>query len=93
MMSLIDDLARRFRVERLLRNSKGVAAVEFAMILPFMVTAYLGSVEVGNGIAVDGAGNAYVTGTTSSSQATFPVKVGPDAGQPGAGSPPTATPS
>jgi hypothetical protein len=34
--------------------------------------------ERGYGIAVDGAGNAYVTGWTASSEATFPVKVGPD---------------
>jgi hypothetical protein len=41
---------------------------------------YLGGAgfELGNGIAVDGAGSVYVTGTTSSNQATFPVKVGPD---------------
>ncbi|HQK25646.1 MAG TPA: SBBP repeat-containing protein, partial [Synergistaceae bacterium] len=32
----------------------------------------------GSGIAVDGAGCAYVTGTTKSAQDTFPVKVGPD---------------
>ena len=32
----------------------------------------------GSGIDVDSAGNAYVTGTTSSTQATFPVAVGPD---------------
>jgi hypothetical protein len=32
----------------------------------------------GSGIAVDAAGNAYVTGYTTSSQATFPVTVGPD---------------
>ena len=31
-----------------------------------------------HGIAVDGSGNAYVTGTTSSTQADFPEKVGPD---------------
>ncbi|HKP88123.1 MAG TPA: SBBP repeat-containing protein [Blastocatellia bacterium] len=30
------------------------------------------------GIAVDGAGNAYVFGDTDSNQSTFPVKVGPD---------------
>jgi uncharacterized repeat protein (TIGR02543 family) len=34
--------------------------------------------EFAYGIAVDGSGNAYVTGNTSSTQATFPVKVGPD---------------
>ncbi|MGH2675840.1 MAG: SBBP repeat-containing protein, partial [Actinomycetota bacterium] len=32
----------------------------------------------GRGVAVDGAGNAYVTGSTSSTEATFPEAVGPD---------------
>ena len=31
----------------------------------------------GIGIAVDAAGNAYVTGSTAPTEATFPVKVGP----------------
>jgi len=41
---------------------------------------YIGgaSFDEGNGIAVDQAGNAYVTGRTSSSQVSFPVTVGPD---------------
>ena len=30
------------------------------------------------GIAVDSSGNAYVTGYTASTEATFPVTVGPD---------------
>ena len=34
--------------------------------------------DVGVGIAVDGAGNAYVSGYTASSEATFPVTAGPD---------------
>jgi hypothetical protein len=34
--------------------------------------------DVSNGIAIDGAGNAYVTGETGSTEATFPVTVGPD---------------
>ena len=34
--------------------------------------------DYGNGIAVDNAGNTYVAGWTQSSQATFPVTVGPD---------------
>jgi hypothetical protein len=41
---------------------------------------YIGGVnwDEGTGVAVDGAGNAYVTGYTASDQATFPVKGGPD---------------
>jgi hypothetical protein len=34
--------------------------------------------DVGRGIAVDSVGNAYVTGYTTSDQATFPITVGPD---------------
>jgi len=34
--------------------------------------------ETANGIAVDGSGNAYVAGNTSSREATFPVAIGPD---------------
>ena len=34
--------------------------------------------DYGEGIAVDSAGNAYVTGDTHSSEATFPVVQGPD---------------
>jgi len=34
--------------------------------------------DYGSGIAVDGTGSAYISGYTSSSEATFPVTVGPD---------------
>ena len=46
----------------------------------FIYCGYIGGsgFDLGQGIAVDGAGNAYVTGHTSSSQATFPETVGPD---------------
>ncbi len=41
---------------------------------------YIGGNDLdwGKGIAVDGAGNAYVTGVTYSTQASFPVTGGPD---------------
>ena len=34
--------------------------------------------DEGQGIAVDNSGNAYVTGSTESTEASFPVTVGPD---------------
>jgi Flp pilus assembly protein TadG len=33
-------------------NRNGIAAVEFALILPFMLTLYLGGTELGDGLAV-----------------------------------------
>ncbi len=41
---------------------------------------YIGGIgnDYGYGVAVDGSGNAYVTGHTRSYQDTFPVSVGPD---------------
>jgi len=41
---------------------------------------YIGGSDTdqGSGIAVDGAGNTYITGYTFSTEATFPVMVGPD---------------
>jgi hypothetical protein len=41
---------------------------------------YIGgsNMDIGNGIAVDDSGAAYITGLTTSNQATFPVIVGPD---------------
>ena len=38
-------------LRRLLRDKRGVSAVEFAMLLPLMVTLYLGGVEVSQAIA------------------------------------------
>lgn len=43
-------------------------------------SGYIGgsSLDMGYGIAVDGSGNTYITGHTSSSEASFPVAGGPD---------------
>jgi hypothetical protein len=54
-----------------------------ALVLDPAVLVYSGFIggagnDSGNGIAVDAHGNAYVAGTTSSTEATFPVTVGPD---------------
>jgi Flp pilus assembly protein TadG len=41
------------RLRDLARGEGGMAAVEFAVILPFMLTAYLGGVELGDGVAIN----------------------------------------
>ena len=41
------------RLRDLARGEGGMAAVEFALILPFMLTAYLGGVELGDGVAIN----------------------------------------
>jgi len=41
------------RMIRLARDERGVSAVEFAMLLPLMVTLYLGGVEVSQGVSID----------------------------------------
>jgi Flp pilus assembly protein TadG len=41
------------RLRGFARAQKGMAAVEFAVTLPFLLTAYLGGVELGDGIAID----------------------------------------
>jgi Flp pilus assembly protein TadG len=44
------DLSRR--LSALQRDERGVSAVEFAMLLPLMVTLYLGVVEVSQGVSI-----------------------------------------
>lgn len=44
---------RETRVARLASDERGVSAVEFAMLLPLMVTLYLGAVEISQGIGAD----------------------------------------
>lgn len=50
MFALLSRLSRRMSTLR--RDQRGVSAVEFAMILPLMVTLYFGTVEVSNGVAI-----------------------------------------
>ena len=41
------------RLGRLADDERGVSAVEFAMLLPLMLTLYLGTVEISQGIDAD----------------------------------------
>src|SRR4051812_36903115 len=43
----------RLPLRGFLADKRGVSAIEFAMLLPLMVTLYLGGAEVSQGIAVD----------------------------------------
>jgi Flp pilus assembly protein TadG len=48
--ALLSALARR--TASLGRDRRGVSAVEFALVLPLMITLYIGTVEVAKGIAI-----------------------------------------
>jgi Flp pilus assembly protein TadG len=48
---LVARARRPFR--RFLSDKRGISAVEFAMLLPLMVTLYLGGVEVSQAVAID----------------------------------------
>jgi Flp pilus assembly protein TadG len=53
---MIDLVQRSDLIRRLVsfaRDRRGVSAVEFAMLLPLMITLYLGSVEISQGVAID----------------------------------------
>jgi Flp pilus assembly protein TadG len=41
------------RLQRLISDPRGVSAVEFAMLLPLMLTLYLGGVEISQGVGID----------------------------------------
>ena len=49
--SMIGSVERRLR--RLAGDERGVSAVEFAMLLPLMLSLYLGAVEISQGIGAD----------------------------------------
>lgn len=52
-MSFAGILAQRFRLlQRFARNRDGVSAIEFAIVLPFMLLLYLGGVELGDGLQI-----------------------------------------
>jgi len=51
MKSLSQSLLRD--IGRLRCDQRGVSAVEFAMILPLMITLYLGAVEISQGVGID----------------------------------------
>jgi Flp pilus assembly protein TadG len=54
-MGVMSAVAARlaFRLSRFCSERGGVAAVEFAMLLPVLVSLYLGAVELSRGIAAD----------------------------------------
>jgi Flp pilus assembly protein TadG len=54
-MTCVIYLARNLldRISRLAADERGVSAVEFAMLLPLMLTLYLGTVEISQGISAD----------------------------------------
>jgi len=53
-MKLVLIRARTRRsLRRFLADKRGVSAIEFAMLLPLMVTLYLGGAEVSQAIAID----------------------------------------
>jgi Flp pilus assembly protein TadG len=45
--------ALRRRLLRCVQDERGVSAVEFALLLPLMVTLYLGGVEISQGLTID----------------------------------------
>ena len=63
-MSKIRSLLRQvsaWRVARLASEERGVAAVEFSLILPIMITLWIGGVEVTNALSVDRRVNAFAS--------------------------------
>jgi len=46
-------MAGRLNARRLMRDTRGMAAVEFAVILPIVLVLFFGTIEVSTGVAVD----------------------------------------
>lgn len=56
MIGRIESMLARLVTRRLIefaKDKRGMSAVEFAMLLPLMLTLYLGGVEVSQGISID----------------------------------------
>lgn len=49
---MLSQVLRR-RLRELSRDQRGISAVEFALLLPLMVTLYLGTTEISQGISAD----------------------------------------
>jgi Flp pilus assembly protein TadG len=52
-------------LRRFVRDSKGVSAIEFAMVLPFMVALYVGTIELGDGLTIRFKATQAVRSVTS----------------------------
>jgi Flp pilus assembly protein TadG len=52
-------------LRRFARDSKGVSAIEFAMVLPFMVALYVGTIELGDGLTIRFKATQAVRSVTS----------------------------
>jgi Flp pilus assembly protein TadG len=64
---LVRDLSARYLsfLRRFARDSKGVSAIEFAMVLPFMVALYVGTIELGDGLTIRFKATQAVRSVTS----------------------------
>ena len=52
-------------LRRFARDPKGVSAIEFAMVLPFMVALYIGAIELGDGLTIRFKATVAVRSVTS----------------------------
>ena len=52
MLATLESMAALKRLHHLCRDDRGVAAVEFSMILPFMLLLYIGGIELGDAMAI-----------------------------------------
>ena len=53
MKSIMSRISLSQRFARFRQDERGVSAVEFAMLLPLMITLYLGTVEISQGVGID----------------------------------------